>query len=112
VLDAVVLSLPQDMMCIALQPPPAPLSPGHVFVCGLDHVFVCVCIDTQFVYACWSTGAKSPADIKLAFRRELMRWHPDKFTARFGPRLAPADKEVIDAGVHAVAQQLTALKQQ
>jgi hypothetical protein len=64
------------------------------------------------VYVCCATGAKSAADIKLALRKELMRWHPDKFTARFGARLAAADKEAIDAGVHAVAQQLTALKQQ
>lgn len=40
-----------------------------------------------------------------------MRWHPDKFTARYGSRLADADKEAIKAGVHAVAQQLTAIKQ-
>lgn len=41
-----------------------------------------------------------------------MRWHPDKFTARWGARLAEADRGVIQAGVHAVAQQLTGLKQQ
>jgi hypothetical protein len=57
-------------------------------------------------------GARSATDIKLALRKELMRWHPDKFTARYGARLAAADKEAIHAGVHAVAQQLTALKQQ
>jgi NF-kappa-B inhibitor-like protein 1 len=57
-------------------------------------------------------GASSAADVKLALRRELMRWHPDKFTARYGSRLAPADKGAIEAGVHAVAQHLTALKQQ
>lgn len=57
-------------------------------------------------------GAKSAADIKLALRKELMRWHPDKFTARYGARLLPADKDAIHAGVHEVAQQLTAIKQQ
>jgi hypothetical protein len=59
-----------------------------------------------------TTGAASPADIKAALRKELMRWHPDKFTARWGARLAEADRGVIQAGVHAVAQQLTGLKQQ
>ncbi len=59
-----------------------------------------------------AAGAKSAAEIKLALRRELMRWHPDKFTAKFGSRLAAVDKEAVQAGVHAVAQQLTALKQQ
>lgn len=59
-----------------------------------------------------AAGAKSAADIKLALRKELMRWHPDKFTAKYGARLAAADKDAIQAGVHAVAQQLTGLKQQ
>jgi hypothetical protein len=49
--------------------------------------------------------------VRLALRRELMRWHPDKFGARFGGRLAAGDKEAVLAGVQAVAQQLTALKQ-
>lgn len=64
------------------------------------------------VHGALVTGAKSAADIKLALRKELMRWHPDKFTARYGARLAAADKDAIQAGVHAVAQHLTALKQQ
>lgn len=56
-------------------------------------------------------GVKGPDSVKLALRKELMRWHPDKFGARFGGRLAAADKESILAGVQAVAQQLTSLKQ-
>lgn len=56
-------------------------------------------------------GAKSAAEVKLALRKELMRWHPDKFTAKFGSRLVAADKDAVQAGVHAVAQQLTAMKQ-
>eukprot|EP00775_Hariotina_reticulata_P014284 gene14284-11_t len=57
------------------------------------------------------SGAQGPQDVKLALRRELIRWHPDKFVARWGGRLASADKEAILEGVHAVAQHLTALKQ-
>lgn len=57
-------------------------------------------------------GARGPQDVKLALRREILRWHPDKFTAKFGGRLAADDSDSILAGVHAVAQQLTALKQQ
>jgi len=63
----------------------------------------------------WQSGVSGavsgPQDVKLALRRELIRWHPDKFVARWGLRLAPADKDAILEGVHAVAQQLTALKQ-
>jgi hypothetical protein len=66
----------------------------------------------SFFFCCGAAGAKSAADVKLALRKELMRWHPDKFTARYGARLDPVDKEAIQAGVHAVAQQLTSLKQQ
>jgi hypothetical protein len=46
--------------------------------------------------------------MRLALRKELMRWHPDKFGARFGGRLAAGDREAVLAGVQAVAQQLTA----
>eukprot|EP00878_Enallax_costatus_P016114 GHUV01016899.1.p1 GENE.GHUV01016899.1~~GHUV01016899.1.p1 ORF type:complete len:172 (-),score=55.43 GHUV01016899.1:982-1497(-) len=55
-------------------------------------------------------GATGPAALKVALRKELMRWHPDKFGARFGSRLAASDRESVLAGVQAVAQQLTALK--
>jgi NF-kappa-B inhibitor-like protein 1 len=56
-------------------------------------------------------GASGPDAMRLALRKELMRWHPDKFGARFGGRLAAGDREAVMAGVQAVAQQLTALKQ-
>eukprot|EP00879_Flechtneria_rotunda_P003533 GHRR01003765.1.p1 GENE.GHRR01003765.1~~GHRR01003765.1.p1 ORF type:complete len:257 (+),score=115.07 GHRR01003765.1:1345-2115(+) len=56
-------------------------------------------------------GVKGPNDVKVALRRELMRWHPDKFMARHGTRLAASDKQVVLAGVQAVAQQLTTMKQ-
>jgi hypothetical protein len=70
--------------------------------CILGNKLLCLC----------AAGAKSAADIKLALRKELMRWHPDKFTARYGARLAAADRDAVQASVKAVAQQLTALKQQ
>eukprot|EP00198_Chlamydomonas_reinhardtii_P008162 XP_001697499.1 predicted protein [Chlamydomonas reinhardtii] len=35
-------------------------------------------------------GASGPADIKKRLRVELLRWHPDKFGARFGARLEAA----------------------
>ncbi|KAG2455077.1 hypothetical protein HYH02_000899 [Chlamydomonas schloesseri] len=35
-------------------------------------------------------GAAGPADIKKRLRAELLRWHPDKFGARFGARLEAA----------------------
>jgi hypothetical protein len=51
--------------------------------------------------------------MRLALRKELMQWHPDKFGAGFGGRLAAGDREpeAVLSGVQAVAQQLTALKQ-
>ncbi|EOD16712.1 hypothetical protein EMIHUDRAFT_244740 [Emiliania huxleyi CCMP1516] len=40
---------------------------------------------------------------------ELRRWHPDKFVARWGARLCPAEREAILARVTAVSQCLTQL---
>lgn len=68
-------------------------------------------IDSQQLRTLVFHGANGPAALKAALRKELMRWHPDKFGARFGARLLDADKEVILAGVQAVAQQVTALKE-
>ncbi|KAF6252306.1 hypothetical protein COO60DRAFT_1644158 [Scenedesmus sp. NREL 46B-D3] len=68
-------------------------------------------LDPQQLRALLFGGAAGPDAMRLALRRELMRWHPDKFGARFGSRLAAGDKEAVLAGVQAVAQQLTALKQ-
>ena len=42
-------------------------------------------------------------------RAELMRWHPDKFGARFGPRLAARERAGVLERVKAVAQMLTEL---
>ena len=42
-------------------------------------------------------------------RVELMRWHPDKFEARFGRRLAARDKERVLDRVKGMSQALNAL---
>ncbi len=38
-----------------------------------------------------------------------MRWHPDKFDARFGRRLAAADRQQILDRVKGISQALNAL---
>jgi hypothetical protein len=38
-----------------------------------------------------------------------MRWHPDKFTAKYLGRVVEKDRGQVVAGVQAVAQCLTAL---
>lgn len=67
-------------------------------------------LDPQQLRSLLFGGASGPDAMRLALRKELMRWHPDKFGARFGGRLVPGDREAVLAGVQAVAQQLTALK--
>ena len=42
-------------------------------------------------------------------RSELVRWHPDKFEARFGRRLDPGDKPRVMQRVVALSQALNAL---
>jgi NF-kappa-B inhibitor-like protein 1 len=68
-------------------------------------------LDPQQLRSLLFGGASGPDAMRLALRKELMRWHPDKFGARFGGTLAAGDKDAVLAGVQAVAQQLTALKQ-
>jgi NF-kappa-B inhibitor-like protein 1 len=48
---------------------------------------------------------------KQALREELMRWHPDKFGARYGARLAPAERERIHARVNVMSQTVATLFQ-
>lgn len=55
-------------------------------------------------------GASGPADVKRRLRVELLRWHPDKFAARFGARLAaggPGQQEAALARAGQLAQVLT-----
>ena len=50
-----------------------------------------------------------PAALRAAFRRASLRWHPDKFAARFGARLPdPAVRAEVLARAQALAQALTA----
>ncbi|GIL71527.1 hypothetical protein Vretimale_2621 [Volvox reticuliferus] len=54
-------------------------------------------------------GATGAPDVKRRLRIELLRWHPDKFGARFGRRLAAAgmaQRDAVVARVHQVAQVL------
>ncbi|KAF5843696.1 hypothetical protein DUNSADRAFT_10872 [Dunaliella salina] len=54
-------------------------------------------------------GVQGPADIKARLREELMRWHPDKFSARLGYHLDAAAAPAITQRVKEVSQALTAL---
>jgi len=54
-------------------------------------------------------NTRGPAELKKRLRTELLRWHPDKMTARLAGRLVQPDQEAVVAGVRAVAQQLTGL---
>ncbi|KAL4516516.1 hypothetical protein Ndes2526A_g05071 [Nannochloris sp. 'desiccata'] len=58
-----------------------------------------------------STGtANSSPDIKRQIlRRELIRWHPDKFIGKFGALLDPGDRDKILSAVTDTSQQLTQL---
>jgi hypothetical protein len=66
-------------------------------------------IDAEKLKGLLLHGCKGPGDVKRRLRGELMRWHPDKFGARYGNRVTPGDRERVTAGVRAVAQQLTGL---
>ena len=51
-------------------------------------------------------AGRETREFKVAYRASLMRWHPDKFAARHGPRLVENDRERILARVNAVARAL------
>ncbi|GIL46201.1 hypothetical protein Vafri_3246 [Volvox africanus] len=54
-------------------------------------------------------GAAGASDVKRRLRIELLRWHPDKFGARFGSRLAAggmAQRDAVLSRVHQLAQVL------
>ena len=48
---------------------------------------------------------------RKALREELMRWHPDKFGARFGSRLLPEHQARVQARVNAMSQAVATLFQ-
>ena len=53
----------------------------------------------------WSAkGCDDAAGTRATYRRLLLRWHPDKFSARFAHRLADEDKERVLERVTAIAQ--------
>ena len=56
---------------------------------------------------------QGPEARKKRLRAEQLRWHPDKFQARFGSRLVEADKAEVLQRVSALSISLTeAVKQQ
>jgi triphosphoribosyl-dephospho-CoA synthetase len=54
-------------------------------------------------------GAEGPEEQRRRLRTELVRWHPDKFVAKFGRRLAAGDRERVLERVNALSQQLNAI---
>jgi hypothetical protein len=52
---------------------------------------------------------QGPADIKARLREEILRWHPDKFSARLGPHVAASALPDISQRVKDVSQNLIAL---
>lgn len=54
-------------------------------------------------------GTQSKAEERKRLRLELMRWHPDKFVARFGGRLVNEDRARVAARVNSMSQMLNLL---
>ena len=54
------------------------------------------------VSSCAGRGADAAK--RRTYRRFVLRWHPDKFAARFGARLVDADKERVMERVHDVSR--------
>jgi hypothetical protein len=54
----------------------------------------------------------APAKQRKALREELMRWHPDKFGARFAARLLPEQRDRVQARVNAMSQAVATLFQE
>lgn len=46
---------------------------------------------------------------ELDFKKLRVRWHPDRFAAKFGSRLAPEEKEAIMTKVTQVSAQINEL---
>ena len=49
------------------------------------------------------------AQRRRVIQNELRRWHPDKFTAKWGKRLFASEAEAVLVGVKQVAQALNNL---
>ncbi|KAK9813272.1 hypothetical protein WJX72_011743 [[Myrmecia] bisecta] len=65
--------------------------------------------DMDFVKGVFLYGCQGPEDTKKRVRLELLRWHPDKFMARFGKRLLAAERDRILARVQAISQVLNVI---
>lgn len=57
-------------------------------------------------------GSPLPRDLRRAYARACLWWHPDKFTQRLGHRLDPADREAMLLRVQATFQALSAAWQE
>jgi hypothetical protein len=49
-------------------------------------------------------GGSAGGGARRALRSEMLRWHPDKFEARLGRSVRPADRKRVNARVNVVAQ--------
>lgn len=65
--------------------------------------------DLQQLTAFVMYGAITAEEQRRRSRAELMRWHPDKFVAKFGRRLDAKDKHSILAKVNAISQLLNTI---
>ena len=85
----------------------------HVFAASADPIrFEAVpwlVEDTENAQAIILYGTSNPAEERKRLRLELMRWHPDKFIARFGKRVVAHDMERILERVKRVSQMLNSL---
>ena len=59
---------------------------------------------------CLQPGATED-EKKAALRRASLRWHPDKFTGKFGRKIAAGQSEAIHAAVTAVFQSINAQRE-
>ena len=48
---------------------------------------------------------------KAALRQASLRWHPDKFLAKYGAYLVPEERARIVQGVHEMNHRVSALRQ-
>jgi len=54
-------------------------------------------------------GTAGEGEKRKRLRLELMRWHPDKFVARFGGRVVEAERERVLQRVKEISQMLNSL---
>ena len=66
--------------------------------------------DRQQLTAFVMYGAITAEEQRRRSRAELMRWHPDKFVAKFGRRLDAQDSKDILEKVNMISQLLNTLK--